>query len=291
VILAGVPCDFRLDYGRHIARGAHVVSANRSATEARRNRRPAVRAIGDAAVFLVELTGAVAPQPRWGAWLAQLQRRDAEREAEIAAQATTSGAYVNPLALCLAIEQQAAEDSVFILDGGDFAATASYIVAPRGPLRHLDPGAFGTLGAGGGFALGAALGRPDAEVWILYGDGAAAYSLAEFDTFLRHGVAVIAVVGTDGAWAQIAREQVPALGDDVGTALRRTDYQVVAQGYGGDGLLVRRADELPAALARARTVAAEGRPVLVNVWLDRSDFRKGAISMQTTATTPSPPRG
>ena len=59
---------------------------------------------------------------------------------------------------------------------------------PRGPLRWLDPGAFGTLGVGGGFALGAKLCRPDSEVWIIYGDGSCGYSIAEFDTFARHKV-------------------------------------------------------------------------------------------------------
>ena len=75
----------------------------------------------------------------------------------------------------------------------------------------LDPGAFGTLGVGAGFALGAKLCRPEAEVWALFGDGALGYSIAEFDTFVRHGVPIIAVVGNDAGWTQIAREQVPIL--------------------------------------------------------------------------------
>lgn len=33
--------------------------------------------------------------------------------------------------------------------------TAAYIVRPRGPLQWLDPGVFGTLGVGAGFAIGA----------------------------------------------------------------------------------------------------------------------------------------
>ena len=61
---------------------------------------------------------------------------------------------------------------------------------PRGPLCWLDPGAFGTLGVGGGFALGAKLCRPDAEVWVIYGDGSLGYSVAEFDTFTRHKVQI-----------------------------------------------------------------------------------------------------
>lgn len=62
------------------------------------------------------------------------------------------------------------------------------VFRPRGPLRWLDPGAFGTLGVGGGFALGAKLCRPDSELWIVYGDGSFGYSAAEFDTYTRHKV-------------------------------------------------------------------------------------------------------
>src|SRR5207237_5218073 len=107
--------------------------------------------------------------------------------------------------------------SVIVADGGDFVGTAAYTLAPRAPLSWLDPGVFGTLGVGAGFALGAKLCRPDAEVWIIYGDGSAGYSLAEFDTFARHGIPVIALVGNDACWAQIAGDQVELLGDSVGT--------------------------------------------------------------------------
>jgi hypothetical protein len=93
------------------------------------------------------------------------------------------------------------------------------IFRPRGPLGWLDPGAFGTLGVGGGFALGAKLCQPDAEVWILYGDGSCGFSVAEIDTMTRHKVPVIALVGNDAAWTQIAREQVPMFGSSVGCKL------------------------------------------------------------------------
>ena len=138
---------------------------------------------------------------------------------------------------------------------------------------------FGTLGVGAGFALAAALERPGAEVWILFGDGACGWSLTEFDTFVRHGVPVIAVVGNDAGWTQIAREQVKMLGDDVGTVLSRTAYHEVARGFGAEGLEIRSDGEVAAVLARARDLAAAGRPVLVNVWLDKTEFREGSISM------------
>ena len=158
-------------------------------------------------------------------------------------------------------------------------ATAAYIVQPPGPLRWLDPGAFGTLGVGAGFALAATLARPEAEVWILYGDGSAGYSLSEFDTFVRHGVPVIAVVGNDASWSQIAREQVELLHDDVGTVLAHTDYERVAAGFGGVGLRVEDPELVPEVLEQAKATAAAGQPVLVNAVLGRTDFRKGSISM------------
>ncbi|MEZ4382381.1 MAG: thiamine pyrophosphate-dependent enzyme [Nannocystaceae bacterium] len=170
-------------------------------------------------------------------------------------------------------------DSVLVADGGDFVATAAYTMSPRGPLRWLDPGVFGTLGVGGGFALGAKLARPSAETWILYGDGSVGYTLAEFDTFARHKLPVIAVVGNDACWSQIARDQVELLGDDVGCPLARTDYHRAAEGLGGVGLVIESSDQIDGVLAQAKEAAADGKPVLVNVHLATSDFRKGSISM------------
>ncbi len=281
VLLAGVPCDFRLDYGRHVRRSATLIAANRSARDAKLNRRPDVLALGDAGQFLRAPAGRVGPQEpsRHGGWLATLRARDDAREAEIDRQAAIRGEHVNPIALFRALEREAGDDAVFVADGGDFVATASYVLHPRTPLSWLDPGAFGTLGVGAGFSIGAASSRPGRETWIVFGDGACGFGLTEFDTFVRHGIPVIAVVGNDAGWTQIAREQVKMLKDDVATVLARTAYHEVARGFGAEGLLVTRMDEVEAALKRARELARQGRPVLVNVWLDRTEFREGSLSM------------
>ena len=120
---------------------------------------------------------------------------------------------------------------------------------------------------------------PTREVWILFGDGACGYSLAEFDTFVRHGIPVIAVVGNDAGWTQIAREQVKMLHDDVATVLARTAYHEVAAGFGAQGCWCATPTRCAAALARARELARQGRAVLVNVWLDKTEFREGSLSM------------
>ena len=281
VILAGVPCDFRLDYGRHIGRGAVLVSANRSRAEIAQNRRPALAVPGAPELFLRGLARvASGPRPAWTPWHDTLRARDAARDAEIAAQAEAEvPGGLNPLRLCRALEAVLADDSVIVADGGDFVSTASYVLRPRRPLSWLDPGAFGTLGVGAGFALGAKLVRPSADVWVVYGDGSVGYSLAEADTFARHGLGVVAVIGNDGAWTQIAREQVEVLHDDVGTVLARADYERAAEGLGARGLRLDEAGRTEAVLREARDLARSGQPVYVNARIGSTDFRKGSISM------------
>ena len=280
ILLAGVPADFRLNYGRDFAGAARVVSCNRSATDLTRNRKPELGILGDpgsALLALAELRGAAGRQR--ADWLAQRREQDAEREREIDAQAAPAEHGVHPLRLLRRLDDAVAEDSVIVGDGGDFVATASYTVKPRGPLSWLDPGVFGTLGSGAGFALGAKLCRPGAEVWILYGDGSVGYSLSEWDSFVRHEVPVIGLVGNDAGWSQIAREQVELYGDSVGTELRHTDYHRVAEGFGGAGLLLDQDEDIGPLLRQAKSLAAQGRPVLVNAICQRTAFRKGSISM------------
>ncbi len=280
VIVAGFPFDFRLGYGRSISSRATLVAANLSASEMRKNRRPEIPVHMHAGEFLQSLAdtvgGNIGP---WNDWFEALRDREAQRDEEIRSQAKAPSELVNPLQLFLKMEEKMADDAVLVVDGGDFVATAAYILRPRQPLSWLDPGVFGTLGVGGGFAVGAAKVRPGKEIWLIYGDGSCAYSLAEIDTYVRHGLAPIAVIGTDGSWAQIAREQVPLLGDDVGTVLRRTAYHVAAEGYGAVGLLLDDPSKIDSTLDQAKELAASGKPVVINVHIAGSEFRKGSISM------------
>lgn len=308
VILAGVPADFRLNYGRDIGRGVFLVSVNRSEVDVRKNRRPDVAVVADASNALRRIaeffapdvaqtllsapaqtrvsvpqtqTGVSVPQveERWSEWRLKLRDADRERDDEIAGQSAASTEFINPLDLCRRIEAALADDSILVADGGDFVGTASYIVRPRSPLSWLDPGAYGTLGVGAGFALAAKLCRPAAEVWLLYGDGSVGFTLSEFDTFTRHRIPVIAVVGNDGCWSQIAREQVDILHDDVGCTLGRAAYQRAAEALGARGLLLRDPADIDRVLAEAKQLAAAGHSVLINAWIGRTEFRKGSISM------------
>lgn len=286
VVLCGVPCDFRLDYGAHVAR-AFVIGVNLAREDLEKNRKPNLGMLADPHAALAAVAHALpATPPAREAWLATLRAREAGREQEIdrmggasGEQTGQSGPRIDPVALCRAIDAHLADDSILVGDGGDFVATASYVVSPRRPSSWLDPGVFGTLGVGAGFALGAKLVRPGADVWLLYGDGAAGFSIMEMDTLARHGIPAIAVVGNDAGWSQIERDQVEILGDDVGCRLTYMDYHKVAEACGGAGILLDDPADMDAALGRAVELSRAGKPVVVNALLAKSDFRKGSISM------------
>jgi acetolactate synthase-like protein len=279
VILAGMPQDFRLDYGRSINSKAFLISINRSREELEKNRKPNLAIQADSSLFIQVLSEEKNFEKNFDDWINILNLREKQRSNEIEQFQLEESEYVNPLRLCVDIEKSIDQDSVIIVDGGDFVATASYLVKPNGPLRWIDAGPFGTLGAGAGFALSAKLTHPDSEVWLIYGDGAAGYSITEFDTFVRHDVPIIAIVGNDAGWSQITRDQVKYLNDDIGTILRYSDYHLVAKGYGAEGLFINNSSSILKTLEAAKSISKKGKPVLINALIGKTKFREGSVSM------------
>ncbi|KAL2095903.1 hypothetical protein ACEWY4_008051 [Coilia grayii] len=286
VVLAGTVCDFRLSYGRVLNRRSRIIAVNRDKSQLLKNSdmfwKPTVAIQGDAGSFLQRLSKGLKGYKCPEDWPQSLKKGDITKEKANRAKADEKTEHhLNPLSVLHRVDELMAEDSIIVADGGDFVGSAAYIMRPRGPLRWLDPGAFGTLGVGGGFALGAKLCRPDSEVWIIYGDGSLGYSVAEYDTFTRHKTPVISVVGNDACWSQISREQVPILGSNVGCGLAFTDYHTVAIGFGGTGYLIGRENEaeLDDIIREAQRQSKEGKSTLLNVLIGKTNFREGSISV------------
>ena len=278
VVTLGVPLDFRLGYGFAISKDATLISINKSKEDLNKNRKPDIGMHADPSRIMHEI-GKIINPPSCQNWIEELTKLEENRENEIQQFSEQKTDFVNAVYLCKTIDQLIDEQSILIADGGDFVGTASYTVRPRNALGWLDPGPFGTLGVGGGFAIGAKSSFPEKEVWVFYGDGASAYSLAEFDTLCRHKLPVIAIIGNDASWQQIAREQKQMLGSNIGTELSYNAYEKVVEGYGGKGYYVENHDTLNETLKRAKEDAKLGYPVLVNIKISKSDFRKGSISV------------
>ncbi|KAB0386134.1 2-hydroxyacyl-CoA lyase 2 [Muntiacus reevesi] len=286
VVLAGTVCDFRLSYGRVLSRSSKIIVVNRDRKEMLINSdifwKPQEAVQGDVGSFVVKLMEGLRGQMWASDWAEELRQADRQKEQTFREKALMPVAqHLNPVRVLQLVEDILPDNSILVVDGGDFVGTAAYLVQPRGPLCWLDPGAFGTLGVGAGFALGAKLCRPDAEVWCLFGDGAFGYSLIEFDTFVRHKIPVMALIGNDAGWTQISREQVPSLGSNVACGLAYTDYHKAVLGLGAQGQLLSREneDQVVKVLRDAQQQCQDGHPVVVNILIGRTDFRDGSISM------------
>jgi thiamine pyrophosphate-dependent acetolactate synthase large subunit-like protein len=278
VILAGVPCDFRMDYGRHISYKSKYIGINNSREDLFKNKNPNIAILSDPAQFFIDLArGYVARE--YQEWRKELHLKEAAKEIHIDQQSIAGINGINPIALFRKLDEYLPDNTTLVADGGDFVGTASYILKPRKPLSWLDPGVYGTLGVGGGFALGAKLCHPDDDIWIIYGDGSSAFSIAEIDTMVRHKLPAIILIGNDASWAQIARDQIDILHDDVATVLNYSSYEKIGEAFGARGRTVRTLEEFESAVNDAKVSLKEGVPYVINAIIAKNDFRKGSISV------------
>jgi len=276
IILAGVPNDFRLDYGNHIGHRPFI-SINRSKEDLNKNKQPAIGINADPQDFLISL-GNYFPGSH-AAWLEKLRVRDDEREQNIDEQANEIADGINSLKLFRVLDDKLDDNTILVADGGDFVATSAYTLKPRAPISWLDPGVFGTLGVGAGFALGAKLVYPEKDVWIIYGDGSAGYSLMEYDTFVRHKLPVIALIGNDACWTQIARDQVDLLKSNCAVGLAHSDYELIGKAFGADGKRVETIEAFASAVDEAKQKSRNGTPFIINAIIGKTVFRNGSVSM------------
>ena len=267
VVVVGTPLDFRLAFGDfgsaavvHVADAASGVAAHRPL---------AASAAGDLAAILDGLAAWSGDRADHTPWLARL--RDAENAARAldASVLSPGGEVIRPAAVYGALRSRLDRDAIVIGDGGDFVSYAGKYVDSYRPGCWLDPGPYGCLGTGLGYAIAARIARPAGQVVLLLGDGAAGFSLMDADTLVRHELPVVMIVGNNGGWGLEKHPMRAIYGYDVAADLRpETRYDEVVRALGGAGETVRDPAQLGPALDRA---FASGVPYLVNVLTDPAD--------------------
>ncbi len=273
VIVAGTPLDFRLGYGEFGGKNgaeARVVHVADAASQIARHRPLAGAAAGDlGAVF----TGLVAAAKRAGLaapWRADwLPRLAASRDAAIASDApllASDARPIHPMRVYGELARLLEADAVVIGDGGDFVSYAGKYIEPSRPGGWLDPGPYGCLGTGLGYAIAARIARPAAQVVLLLGDGAAGFSLMDVDTLVRHRLPVVMICGNNGIWGLEKHPMRALYGYDVAADLQpECRYDQVVAALGGAGELVTEPGQIGPALRRAFDSTV---PYLVNIATD-----------------------
>ncbi len=267
-LVVGVPMDFRLGFGGAFGEDTEIVVID--STEPR----AAAPAAGGGGVLRrdrADAGGHVRGGGREGAGergvdlgaARALRRSGAEAER---AEFEDGRSPLHPMRLYAELAKVLDRDAIVIGDGGDFVSYAGRVIDSYQPGCWLDPGPFGCLGTGPGYALAAKLAHPDRQVVLMLGDGAFGFSGMEFDTLARHGVNVVGVMGNNGIWALEKHPMEFLYGYSVAADLRPgTRYDKVVEALGGHGELVEHPLEVAPAIERA---FSSGKPALVNVLTD-----------------------
>ena len=287
VIVAGAPVDFRLGYGtfgpKDSPEPTPVIHLIDSPTQIASHAPHALPIAGDLSQIFEDLlaqaraagmdSGRWSPPASMSAGGAKDSTAWCRRLAEIAESArsgdhdmlTSDAAPIHPARIYRELHSRIDDADVVIGDGGDFVSFAGRFIEPAQPGCWLDPGPFGCLGTGPGYALGTHVARPDSHPWLLMGDGAAGFSLMDVESLVRHRVPVTMVIGNNSGWGLERHPMRFLYGYDVLADLPPVRYDDVVAALGGAGETVTQASDIGPALDRARNYDG---PYLVNVLTD-----------------------
>jgi thiamine pyrophosphate-dependent acetolactate synthase large subunit-like protein len=265
-LVIGVPMDFRLGFGQSFGEETELIVIDRAEPLRDHPRAVAAELYGSIGGILEALRLEARGGSETSAWVASLRAAEDEKRAAERAELDDDRAPLHPMRLYRELGDILDRNAIIVGDGGDFVSYAGRVVDSYEPGCWLDPGPFGCLGSGPGYALAAKIAHPDRQVVLLLGDGAFGFSAMEFDTLARHGVNVVGVMGNNGIWALEKHPMEFLYGYSVAAELRPgTRYDQVVAALGGHGELVERPSDLRPALERAFSA---GLPALVNVLTD-----------------------
>ncbi len=267
VLVAGTPLDFRLGFGRF--GDAQVVHLCDAESEVAAHANLAASVAGNLAVTLSGLAEAGSRPGAHEDWITRLRDDEQAKRAAEVPLLEADAAPIKPTRIYGELRERLDRDAIVIGDGGDFVSYAGKYVESFQPGTFLDPGPYGCLGMGPGYALAAGVAHPDRQVVLLLGDGAVGFALGDFESLVRHSVNVTAVVGNNGIWGLEKHPMQALFGYDVVADLSPgIRYDKVVEALGGHGELVDEPSAIGPALDRAFSTPGVS---LVNVLTDPGD--------------------
>ena len=256
---------------RLIPASAKLIQVDIFAEELGRNRDVDLAIAADCRETLRALDAAATERewPERPVWLQTIQQVREAHRALFAQALENDKAPIHPYRLAAEIAKALPRDAIIAADGGETASWMDMVAHVHGGGHWMSHGYLGCLGTGMPFALAAKAAHPDQPVLCIVGDGSVGLNFSEFDTMVRHDLAIVTVVNNDQIWGMSAHGQDLIYGENkrVVTDLAPTRYDLAAQGFGCHAEHVVDPGDLPGALERA---FASGKPACINVMTDPS---------------------
>ncbi|MEO8876529.1 MAG: thiamine pyrophosphate-binding protein, partial [Polyangiaceae bacterium] len=237
VFMFGTPFDFRVDYGRSPtwAADAKIVQIDLDGAELGRNRKVELAIHGDSGLVLQQLIDSVGKKDDAKEWLDVVRAQETKQQSKMLAEKDSDASPPNPLRVCNEIGKRLGKNDIVVGDGGDFVATAAYVLKMEWPQLWMDPGPLGTLGVGVSFAMASKFAEPDKEVVCLFGDGTFGMTGWDMQTAMRFGLPFIGIIGNNSYMNQIRAGQIMKYGKekgDIGNYLGDVNFEDFAKMLG-----------------------------------------------------------
>ncbi len=233
------------------AKQAKIIHFELDPAEIGKNVKPDLAVVGDCKDTL----GALLPlieERQHKEWIARINGwREESRERDILNLEVDE--LIPPFVMRQLWEATRGEDVIVVTDVGQHQMwEAQYYIHER-PRQLITSGGLGTMGFALPAALGAQVGRPEAEVWAVCGDGGFQMTMQELGTLMQERIPVKVAIIVNGflgmvrQWQQLFYERRYA-----GTPITSPDYVKLADAYGIPARSVTRNEEVAEAIAQAR---------------------------------------
>ncbi len=272
ILLIGTPVDFRLSFGRDVLfnKDATIMQMMMDGEEVGKNRHIDIGVVGDVKAALrmtMDELRSMGYRSPGREWLEEVMTEDKALKEPDQEMLNSTQTPIHPMRLMKELRDFLDYDATVVGDGGDTVTFAARVLGINRPGHWLDPGQFGCLGPGTGFAAAAQLARPGKQVCIVFGDGAFGLNGMDMESFVRFNLPVVGIVGNNGAWNQTTQGVIRRTGRAIGTWLSQdTRYDLIMQGFGGYGERVEDPEQIRPALERA---FGSGKAALLDVVLDQ----------------------
>ena len=278
ILLLGMKQDIIIGYALPptVSPDASIIQVDPSPVQIGRNRGVSIGIAGDVQAVTAQLA-AESKSHTWRdlPWVEEIRAVRRAQRAEMDDLAAQT-APIHALSVHKALLPLIDDHDFLVFDGGDFCHWGRAYLPARSPRTWFYFSSLGMLGTAVSTAMAAKLAYPDRRAVVLSGDGAFGFNAMEYDTAVRHGLAITTVLGNDASWGIDRQIQLQVYGKPVATDLLPVRYDRLVESLGGEGMYVQDARDLPDTLELALN---SGRPSLVNVDIQRAISPRGQAAV------------
>jgi acetolactate synthase-1/2/3 large subunit len=254
------------------APGAKVIHMDIDPAEIDKNRAAQIPIVGSLELVVPKLAEAVQSRmnggpPKAAEWLAKVQGWKQQHPFRYRNTEPLKPEYVIERLRDLTADR----DVIWTTGVGQHQMWAAQYLQIDQPRRWLTSGGLGTMGFGVPAAIGAKVGRPDATVINIDGDGCFQMTMQELATARMYGIAAIHVVVNNGWLGMVRQWQELFHGERYSETLLESsspDYVKLAESFGLPGFRCETVEEVDAAI----TAALEcGQPCVIDAHVDHEE--------------------